>query len=239
PSVGEGVYKSSLLAKQGKRYTLEVKIKDFDKQVFKITPPRKEKILNIVHINEAGVETDNGVTCPAFKITFTTNPNKKEYFQIRASYWHDYYSYWRNHEKQDDEESGFHIESYPVYIINISDPILLNEGLPILVFSNEQIKESVYTMYIEYSGSGNNRDFKMVNGVSKQVLCPLSIELLSIDSAYYQYLKSAYLYDRGRFDGGIGQVYQPYQLFSNIPGGYGLVASYSLDKYDTIFPAGK
>ncbi|MEG2336478.1 MAG: DUF4249 family protein [Bacteroidales bacterium] len=234
PSVGKGMYKSSMLAKQGKQYILEIEIKDFDKKILKASPPPQEKIVNIIHINEAGVNND-GYTCPAFKITFTTDPTKKEYFQIRADSWNSYYDY-SEYSENSEIPPPRPLKKSPVQIINISDPILLNESLPILVFSNEKIKESVYTMYIEYDG---NRGLKRINGVFKNVLCPLSIELQSIDSAYYHYLKSAYLYERGRTESSIGEVYSNYQLFSNIPGGYGLVGAYSVDKYDTIFPEGK
>lgn len=84
PSIGKGLYKSSLLAKQGKEYTLEVDIKDFGKKILKVKTPKKNRILNIEHINKAGVTAD-GTSCPAFKITFTTDPTKKEYFQIIES----------------------------------------------------------------------------------------------------------------------------------------------------------
>lgn len=225
----KGIYKASALAKEGRSYNIEVEVEGFSKKTLQVKIPQQQKILNITHLNDAGVDKD-GHVCPAFKITFTNNPHKKEYFQIRADFLGNYYNFFTGEEN--DKSS---IYRAPAYIFDSSDPILLSEGLPILVFSNEKIKDSVYTMYVEYSTD----QLKNVDGVIKYALFPLSIELQSIDSAYYCYLKSSYLYDRGRFETGIGEAYGSYQLFSNIPDGYGIVAAYAVDKYDTIFPERK
>lgn len=128
------------------------------------------------------------------------------------------------------------MESHSLLAINISDPILLNEGLPVLVFSNENITEEMYTMYIEYNAT---YDLKRENNEYRRAITPILIELQSIDSSYYHYLKSAYLYERGLTESNIGEIYGVYQLFSNIPGGYGLFGAYSVYKYDTIFPEGR
>jgi hypothetical protein len=120
-----------------------------------------------------------------------------------------------------------------VQILNITDPVLLNEGIPLTVFSNELIESDSYTMTINYT-SGNYTSNG--NGWNTE-LYPLVIELRAITYDYYMYLKQLYLYETGRYptDVGGGAVTN-FNLYSNIPGGYGIFAGYSWVVSDTIVP---
>jgi len=112
-------------------------------------------------------------------------------------------------------------------MIEITDPVLLNEGIPIAVFSNEIIQGNSYNITINYTtGSASS------TGTN---LFPLILELRSISKNYYQFLKQQYLYERGRYPE-FGSAFTSTNLYSNIIGGYGIFAGFSSIQSDTIFP---
>jgi hypothetical protein len=222
-SVGDGFYESEFLGEQGKLYALEVTIPDFETVRSQTFLPHSEFIRSIQHINDAGRDED-GLSIPALRITFTNNPNQRQYFQLSVrTYQEGFVDYWGNI-----------IPDYmdPVAVLNISDPVLLGEGLPILVFSNRMITDTIYTMYLEYttgSASSSGSGWQMT-------LYPLIVELRSIDESYYHYLRSVFLYERNIFSSNIGEIYPPVPLHSNVQGGFGIVTSFSRHTYDIIYP---
>jgi hypothetical protein len=211
-SVGDGFYESELLGEQEKRYAFEIDIPNFSTLRCETFMPKSEFIRSIEHLDDAGRDPD-GMPCNALRITFTNNPNQRQYFQLSImTYVDERIDYW----------TGDTIPArigHSVELFNISDPVLLGEGLPIPVFSNRMIRDTVYTMYLEYVNSSP----------------PLLIELRTIDESYYHYLRSVYLYERNIFRNDIGEIYPPYSLYSNVPGGFGIVGSFSRHTYDIIY----
>lgn len=207
--VKEGLYTSTIIADTGKIYDFKIKISAFPKIEKRLCVPKAEKILAVEHYNAAGVN-ENGEIVPGLKITFSNNPKERKYYQILLKTIH--YS------------STAYAEA-----LNFSDPVLLNESLPILVFSNEKIRDSLYSMYIQYTTNS------FANGAVQ--LYPLVVELRTIDQAYYQYLKSLYLYEKGRFNSYIGEVFPTYPVYSNISEAYGIMGAFSSDAFDTLYPS--
>jgi hypothetical protein len=211
--IGNSVYQSKTTIKPLENYECRVTIPGYQTIVCNNLIPDIPEILDIEHINNAGRD-EEGSTYPAIKITFKNNPQEHQYFQIAIKL-----------VKYDDDVE-------PAQIIFITDAVLLNEGIPLTVFSNELIESDSYTMTINYtSGIGNN------GGGWHTELDPLVIELRAISYDYYMYLKQLYLYETGRYptDVGGGAVTN-FNLYSNIPDGYGIFAGYSAVVYDTIFP---
>ena len=207
-----GFYESEQLGEQGKLYALEVTIPDFSTLRSQTFLPRSEFIRSIEHLNDAGRDAD-GLPCHALRITFTNNPNQRQYFELSIrTYMSGYINY-----KGDTIPARI---GHSVELHNISDPVILGEGFAIPVFSNRMIKDTIYTMYLEYVNSSP----------------PLIIELRTVDSSYYHYLRSLYLYERNIFGNDIGEIYPPVPLYSNVLGGFGIVGSFSKHTYDIIFP---
>lgn len=205
----DGIYASSMVAEQEKQYTIRVNIPNFPIVVCETYVPKSELITSIQHINNAGKNSE-GLSCPALKITFTNNPAIRQYFDLSINA----------------------VGGHSISLINIVEPVILGEGLPLTVFSNRMIKEPTYTMYLEYttnSATKKDDDWEMK-------LYPLLIELRSIDASYYHYLRSVYLYERSLYGSSIGEIYPPHQLYSNINDGYGLFTSFSKYVSDTIYP---
>src|SRR5450759_1533839 len=111
--------------------------------------------------------------------------------------------------------------------------VLLNEGLPIALFSNESIRGNNYSMTLNYFTGSAGR----TNGEPLQTtLFPLILEVRSVSSNYYHFVKQKYLYEKGRYPEFMAASTTAFPLYSNITGGYGIFAGYSVTKSDTIYP---
>ncbi|MBK9388775.1 MAG: DUF4249 family protein [Bacteroidetes bacterium] len=67
-------------------------------------------------------------------------------------------------------------------------------------------------------------------------LYPVILELRSVSQNYYRFVKQKYLYELGRYPEFMAASTTAFPLYSNINGGYGIFAGYSLVKSDTIYP---
>jgi hypothetical protein len=131
---GEGYYQSELVAEIEKEYVCEAHVDNYPVVRGSTTIPKPVKILGIEHINIAGVD-EEALTYPAVKITFENNPDIFTCHEVIISHL--------------NPTGGTHLET--CRILDNIDPVLLNEGLPITVFSNEIIENDSYTMTINYT----------------------------------------------------------------------------------------
>jgi hypothetical protein len=154
------------------------------------------------------------MTYPAVKFTFSNTKNENCYYEARIRLI-----------KYGSEQIA---DMY-----NIVDPVLLNEGLPLSVFSNELITDTAYTMTINYfTGSASSTN----GGPMTTTLYPFILEFRSVSYDYYQFARQKYLYDTGRFPEFGLSSNQAFQLYSNVKNGYGIFAGYSSVISDTITP---
>jgi hypothetical protein len=154
------------------------------------------------------------MTYPAVKFTFSNNPAEKLYYEARIRL------------------IKYGSEQIPD-MYNIVDPVLLNEGLPLSVFSNELITDTAYTMTINYTtGSAGSSN----GGPITTTLYPFILEVRSVSYDYYQFARQKYLYDSGRFPEFGLSSNQAFQLYTNVQNGYGIFAGYSSVISDTITP---
>lgn len=210
---GNGIYLSSSIVEPQRTYKLEVNVPGFNTITCTDILPAPSPILNIIHNNNAGKD-EEGTIYPSISVSFTTNPSDSQYFEIVIrTLLHDYES--------------------TATQKKITDPVLLNEGLPLTIFSNEIIRDSIYAMTINYftGSAGFTGDEPM-----HTTLYPLIIELRSCSHNYYRFVKQKYLYEKGRIPEFLAASTNAFQLFSNVPGGYGIFAGYSVVVSDTLFP---
>jgi hypothetical protein len=208
-----GMYSSSTVIEPLKTYRCDVNVPGYDLVSGSDLIPVPVVISGITHIDIAGKD-EEGMTYPAVKFTFTNNPSVKQYYEVVIRLLR--YRY----------ESVASLQA-------ITDPVLLNEGLPLALFSNESIKGSSYSMTINYfTGSASS-----INGSPMQTdLYPVILELRSVSQNYYRFVKQKYLYDLCRYPEFMAASTTAFPLYSNINGGYGIFAGYSLMKSDTIYP---
>ncbi len=217
-----GYYTSSLSGELGKHYALEVSIPNLSDTLTarcETYLPHSEQILSIQFIENAGKHGE-GYSVPGLRVTFANNPAERRYYELSIKTYEILIGQFSAN------DTTFIPNNIEIELVNISDPVILGEGLPIPVFSNRMIKDSTYTMYVEFTngmyGSGASTD-----NVMRMYYDALFVELRSITPAYYHYLHSYYLYNKSINLSDIGEVYTPYPLYSNVDGGYGVFGAYS------------
>jgi len=212
-SIGNGYYTSTTIVQPGNKYRFQVEIPGFPDITGADSIPEMVELTSIEHINQAGVD-EEGHSFPAIRVTFPVNPDNIRYYQVTIEV-NSYDVYWRSASLKD-----------------FSDPVLLAEGLPIAVFSTGMIRDTTYTLQLDYTtGSYSGRDGIMVIN-----LYPLVVEFKSITFQYYQYLKQLYLYETGRFPDFMFGPYHAFPLYSNVSNGMGIVAGYSVYRSEIITP---
>ncbi len=210
-STGNGFFTSTTIVEPLKKYECKVDIPGYETVSCINTIPKHSHLRDIISIAIAGKDQE-GMTYPAVKFTFSNNPAENQYYEARIRLF--------------GRETG-------ATLINIVDPVLLNEGLPLSVFSNELITDTAYTMTINYfTGSAGSSN----GGPTRTDLYPFILELRSVSYDYYQFVRQKYLYESGRFPEFGLSSNQAFQLYSNVKNGYGIFAGYSSVISDTIIP---
>ena len=198
----EGYYQSQLVTEVDKEYVCEVHVGNFPMVRGATSIPKPGKILDIEYIHIAGTD-EEGIAYPALKLTFKNNP---EIFTCHEVIINTYRRYGEVGQRYNRAR-----------VINYTDPILLNEGLPITVFSNEIIEDDSYTMTINYT-----------TGLIRHDYVPFRVEFRTVCQNYYKYARQLYLYEyyseEPFFTGG---VLTPFTLYSNVENGYGIFAGFS------------
>ena len=209
----KGIYSSSFVVEKLKTYRCEVNIPGYETVICCDSIPETTIISDIIHFDKAGKD-EEGKTYPAIKFTFTNDPSEKKHFEVIIRLIQNRY------------ERVATLET-------ITDPVLLNEGLPIALFSNEYINGNNYSMTLNYfTGSAGSSNGEPI----QTTLYPLILEVRSVSSNYYHFVKQKYLYEKGRYPEFMAASTTSFPLYSNITNGYGIFAGYSTMKSDTIFP---
>lgn len=210
-----GWFVSSLVVQPGKSYSLRLQIPGYETVTARTTIPQPFALLDIHHIAIAGKE-EQGETFPAVHLTFENNPEDEHFFEVQIRLF------------QYDYESRAQLRT-------IIDPVLLNEGIPLLLFSNHLMPDDQYTMKVNYTSGSYSRSSR--DGPYVTNLYPFVVELRSVSKDYYQFARQKYLYETGRFpEFGLGANIA-FPLHSNVEGGYGIVAGFSTVVSDTIYPS--
>jgi hypothetical protein len=214
---GEGYYQSELVAEIEKEYVCQVHVDKFPVVRGSTIIPKPVKILGFEHINIAGID-EEALTYPAVKITFENNPSVFTCHEVIINILRTF--------------SGVPTWRRAAILDNI-DPVLLNEGLPITLFSNEIIENDSYTMTVNYYTSHYSRD----RGPLITHLYPVQVELRTLSNSYYHYTRQLFLYEYNNDEPFFsGTVLTPFTLYSNIENGYGIFTSYSSVTSSIIYP---
>jgi hypothetical protein len=196
-----GIYLSSVIAVPLSKYECKVIVPGYDTASASCTLPARARVFNPEYIAVVGKDQE-GTSYPGIKLSFSNNPDYPQYYEIRI---------------YNPESMNYSIEKWAEQ----NDPVLLNEGLPGTIFSNEKINDTAYRMKVNIYAYAD-------------YFASCFVEMRSISFEYYQFTRQKYLYDQGRFpEFGLGS-YQGYQLYSNVKNGYGIFAGYSAVHSDTI-----
>ncbi|NCC87670.1 MAG: DUF4249 domain-containing protein [Clostridia bacterium] len=217
----DGMYISNIIAESGKKYSCVIEIQGYDELKCSCTIPKKTEILETSHENLAYID-EEGTIFPSITLKFKNNPDTLLYYEaiIKVLKYESYF----------DENDSLYEESayFNAPLVGIEDPIIINEGLPIAVFSNKIIPGNEYTMTLNYSTRGTSWNLSH--------LYPIIVELRSVSYDYYKYAQALYLYEEQLDNESIDGRIIPLSIYSNVEGGFGIFTGYSTYATDTIFP---
>ena len=203
----EGKYIGSSIVESGKKYQYIAEISNHNNLTCEDIAPLSSSILSISHNNYAG-KNKEGWNYPSVTFSFNNLLEKKMFYEVKIK------------TLSRMEAVSF---DYPT-LEKISDPILLNEGIEIPVFSNQLMDKEIYEMTLNYVRTSSSPDYALV------------LELRSVSEAYYEYAKSLYLYQKSRYSSEFSLTSQPvFNVYSNIENGFGIFATYTSFQTDTLF----
>ena len=209
---GNGFYLATTIVEEMKTFKCEVAVPDYETIICIDSIPEKPTIFEIEHINEAG-RNEEGTTYPAIRLTFANDTSVTLYFEVTIRLF-------------------VYEEERLAFLEKITDPLIINEGLPIALFSNQFINDTVYQLTLNYTTGLESA----IDGIWHTVLFPLIVEFRNVSYDYYQFAKSAYLYEEGRYPDGLAAQTSVFNTYSNIENAYGIFAGYSVYQSDTIYP---
>jgi hypothetical protein len=203
----DGWYHSSIVAKAGKAYNLEVNAKGFKNVTAnEILPlPVNFKLEN--YIARVGIN-EFGVFYSSIDIVIDDDCNAVNYYEIEC----------RNHKQVRRLDNGIFSSGVWSDTPEIVEEIQTGEGAHYLVFSDEKFKTPKIRVNVQYCYSNN------IDSVS------IIVRAVSFD--YYRYKKSLIKHTRGQINDDLWGGYGNYPLYVNIENGYGIFAGYS----ETVIP---
>jgi len=210
----KGLYKGEAVVKENKTYRFEIEIPGMGFFTGSTHVPVAEKIRDFELTAQAN-KHEEGYTYPSMEILFTNTPGEKKYFDAKIILQQDSYIF----EGQ---------------VMEHTDPVLLNEGFPLFVFSNEIIDDTLSTVTFNFFTGGLSGS---IGGTLKTDLYPMIVELRTVDESYYEYTRQLYLYNTGRYPEFTFSGATAYPLYTNIENAYGVFASYAVNSTDTIYPS--
>ena len=228
---GKGRYVGETTAEALHEYACKVVVPGFDTLFAQTEMPEKPVVTHVEIIENATVD-DEGRPCPAFLVTFRTDPNRNLYYSsnIYASFKNNYYDAQYHSYLGHSTESGTMNAS-----INTDDPVLLNEGSDRLLFSNAIITDTTYTMKVNAWFSNHGWGGQHTGGVIERS-GEVVVRLHGLSESAYHYMKSQDAFDEpDAYTNLFLGVVTPLNLYSNVENGRGVFAAIAPMTCDTIF----
>ena len=229
---GDGLYVGETPAEALHEYACKVVVPGFDTLFAQTEMPEKPMVTGVEIMENATVD-DEGRPCPAFLVTFRTDPNRNLYYcsNIYASFINYYFDAETHAPQGYSTEEGTMSAS-----INTDDPVLLNEGSDQLLFSNAIITDTTYTMKVNAWFSSHGWGGQHTGGVIERT-GEVVVRLHGISESAYRYLKSKKeVYEElDAYTNLFLGVVTPLNLYSNVENGRGVFAAIAPMTCDTIF----
>lgn len=214
-------YMGNTIATTGSIYSCVVVVPGYDTVRAQTIVPEPTALLGIEVLPNAAVGSEG--SAQVLLLTLKNNPSKRMFFNMSinmqmTAFSHESGSY--------SSSSAYFDESYKA-----DDPVLLNEGGDLLLFSNELMTDTTYTLKVNadlqiYSVSGNDLQY------SGYVVPHIN----SLSEEYYRFARTynSYQVIDGYSEIFIGTIV-PTSLYSNVENGYGLFAGIQHVECDTFF----
>lgn len=228
---GEGYYFGETTAEALHQYACKVVIPGFD-TLFAHTEMPKKPVVTRVEIMDNATVDEEGNSCPAFLITFKTEPDKSLFYNASID------AFFITYYMQDSIVTNYTSQKGTITSsINTDDPVLLNEGSDRLLFSNEIIIDTAYTLKVNssfgshgYGHTGQSQGSTIVRSGWAVV------RMQGVSESAYHYLKSQDAFEApdGYSNLFLGVV-TPLNFYSNVENGRGIFAAINTMTCDTVF----
>ena len=228
---GDGLYVGETTTEALHKYACKVVVPGFD-TLFAQTEMPEKPVVTGVEIMENATVDDEGRPCPAFLVTFRTDPNRNLYYysNIYASFINYYFDAETHAHQGYSTEEGTMSAS-----INTDDPVLLNEGSDQLLFSNTIITDTTYTMKVNAWFSSHGWAGPHTGGVIER-LGEVVVRMHGLSESAYHYMKSQDAFEEpDAYTNLFLGVVTPLNLYSNVENGRGVFAAIAPMTCDTIF----
>jgi hypothetical protein len=206
---GDGYYVSTVVANENDRLECVVAYNGDTARCHCIVP-QKEIPLRFEYIESAGVD-DYGEVLQGIVTTIKNQEDAQKYYEIKI----------------------YTVEGPDYYgattLMDITDPIIKNEGLPLPLFSNELAVGEQFLVNLKFLPLSR----AWING--KLVIRPILVRFRAVDENYYKFTRMHYLYYEGRYSEGIVDNPVMFNVYSNVENGLGVFAAYT-EYTDTIYP---
>lgn len=210
---GSGYYSSTIVANENDSLECVVAYNG-DTAKCCCVVPQKETPLGFEYVENAGVD-DWGEILPALVTTIRNEALLRKYYEIKIFTIENY--------------SVNDINTCGVMLMDITDPIIKNEGLPLPLFSNEKASGQDFSVTLKFLPQCQS----WING--KMLTRPLLVRFRTVDEEYYKFTRLHYLYTEGRYSEGIIDNPVMFNAYSNVENGYGVFAAYT-EYVDTVYP---
>ncbi len=221
---GEGFYYGETTAEALHEYACKVIVPGYDTLFAQTEMPETPVVTGIEIMGNATID-DEGNPCAAVLVTFNNNPNRKTYYEASIETRFEYLF---------DASLVAISTSHIGFSINTDDPVLLNEGSGRLLFSNEIIRDTVYTLKVNTrmrSGYGFSENATGAYTRSGYV----AVNMHGVSESAYRYLKSQDANESlDAYTSLILGVITPVNLYGNVENGLGLFAAIA-PMTDTVF----
>ena len=228
---GDGLYVGETTTEALHKYACKVVVPGFD-TLFAQTEMPEKPVVTGVEIMENATVDDEGRPCPAFLVTFRTDPNRNLYYysNIYASFINYYFDAETHAHQGYSTEEGTMSAS-----INTDDPVLLNEGSDQLLFSNAIITDTTYTMKVNAWFSSHGWAGPHTGGVIERS-GEVVVRMHGLSESAYHYMKSQDAFEEpDAYTNLFLGVVTPLNLYSNVENGRGVFAAIAPMTCDTIF----
>ena len=228
---GKGLYVGETTAEALHEYACKVVIPGFDTLFAQTKMPEKPVVTGVEIMDNATVD-DEGRPCPAILVTFRTDPNQNLYYRsnIYAGFRNNFY----------DAETHTYLgystaQGNMSSSINTDDPVLLNEGSSALLFSNEIINDTTYTLKVNAYFSSLGWGGQHYGGI-KETSGEVVVRMHGLSESAFQYMKSQNAFEEpDAYSNLFLGVISPINLYSNVENGRGVFAAIAPMTCDTIF----
>ena len=228
---GDGLYMGETTAEALHKYACKVVIPGFDTLFAQTEMPEKPVVTGVEILDNATVD-DEGRPCPAILVTFRTDPLQNLYYKsnIYASFRNNFYDA-TSHAYLGYSTAQGNMSSS----INTDDPVLLNEGSSALLFSNEIINDTTYTLKVNAYFSSQGWGGEHFGGV-KETTGEVVVKMHGLSESAYHYMKSQNAFEEpDAYSNLFLGVISPINLYSNVENGRGVFAAIAPMTCDTIF----